>query len=253
MHDFLTESDFAAIAHRGGAAEAPENTMAAFARAAALGYRYIETDVQATSDGTVVAFHDLRLDRLSNLRGPLELRSWPELRAARIAGREAIPRLEEVLEAWPAMRFVIEAKTDRVVEPLKHLIRHKNVMERVCIGSFSDRRIAYLREELGPGLCTSLGRGGVARLRLSSLGLSIGSGRDRQAAVAQVPVRYRGLPVVDRRFLAMAHTRGLAVQVWTVNAQAEMERLIDLGVDGLISDRPSLLRQVLRARGLWPN
>ena len=251
MHDFLNGKGFAAVAHRGGAAEAPENTMAAFARAADLGFRFIETDVQATRDGIVVTFHDLRLDRLTDLHGPLELRDWSELAPALVVGREPIPRLEQVLEAWPAMHLIIEAKTDQVVEPLARLIRHGRVMDRICIGSFSDRRIACLREALGPGLCTSLGRGGVARLRLASLGLPIQAPGVRQAQVTQVPVRYRGLPVVDRRFLAAAHARGLAVHVWTVNEQVEMERLIDLGVDGLITDRPSLLRSVLQARGLW--
>lgn len=248
MHAFLSGAQLAAVAHRGGAGEAPENTMAAFARAADLGFRYIETDVQATRDNKVVAFHDLGLDRLTALRGPLEACDWAELKRAKVAGREAIPRLEELLEAWPDMRFIIEAKTDRVVVPLVRLIRDSQAMERICIGSFSDRRIAHLREELGPGLCTSLGRAGVARLRLASLGLRLAT---PTAQVTQVPVRYRGLPVVDRRFLATARRRGLAVQVWTVNQEAEMEQLIELGVDGLITDRPSLLRRVLQARGLW--
>lgn len=249
MHGFLNGTDFAAVAHRGGAAEAPENTMAAFARAAELGFRYIETDVQATRDNVVAVFHDLKLDRLTDLRGPLETRDWTELQSARVAGREAIPRLEEALEAWPSMRFIIEAKTDQVVAPLVRLIRSSKVMERICIGSFSDRRIGYLRKELGPGLCTSLGRGGVTRLRLASLGLPLC--KIPEAQVVQVPTRYRGLPVVDRRFLAAARCRGLAVQVWTVNERTEMERLIAQGVDGLITDRPSLLREVLRAQNLW--
>lgn len=237
-----------AIAHRGGAAEAPENTMAAFDNAARLGFRYIELDVQATRDGVLLAFHDADLERLTGLNGLVDEVSWQDLGSARVAGQEPIPPLEEVLAAWPTMRFIIELKSDRVVEPVADLIRRTNAFDRVCVGSFVDRRIARVRRILGRRLCTSIGRRGVARLRLSSLGLPVGR---ISAAAAQVPLRYRGLPVVDRRMVAAARRLGMQIQVWTVNDESEMERLIDLGVAGLITDRPSLLKSVLTRRGLW--
>jgi len=238
-----------ALAHRGGAGEAPENTMAAFANAVSLGYRFIETDIRATRDGVLLAFHDEGLERVAGRPGRVVDLTWRELREARVHGAEPIPRLDEVFEAWPEVRFVLEPKSDDAVEPLAELIRRGNAIDRICVSSFAERRTERLRRLLGPGLCTALGRGGVARLRLSSLGLPAGRFR---AAAALVPRRYRGLTVVDQRLLAAARRHGLRVKVWTVNEMAEMEQLLDLGVDGIITDRPSLLKSVLQARGLWP-
>ena len=248
LHSFLRHPKPIALAHRGGAGEAAENTMAAFARAHGLGFRYLEIDVRASRDGQVVVFHDEALDRVTDRSGLVAEQPWSELRGARVHGREAIPLLQEVLEAWPRTRLVIEAKCDRVVEPLAEMLRKSAAMERVCVGSFSDRRTARLRRLLGPGLCTSPGRFGVLRLRLASLGLPVGRLRHQ---AAQVPLRFRGLPVVDKRTLEAAHRRGLQVQVWTVNEREEMEALIELGVDGIMTDHPSLLKQVLQDRGLW--
>ncbi len=247
-HPFFDHPRPMALAHRGGAEEGPENTMAAFENAVRLGFRYIETDVQVTRDGVAVAFHDERLDRLTDRTGAVAELTWDELRGARVNGREPIPRLEEVLDAWPGVRYVIEPKCDQAVEPLADAIRRTDVFDHVCIGSFSDARVNRMRDLLGPRLCTSLGSRGVLRLRLASLGLPVGGFVE---AAAQVPVRYRGLPVVDRQLIAAARRRGLQVQVWTVNQEAEMERLIDLGVDGIITDRPAMLKVVLSRRGLW--
>ncbi len=247
-HPFFDHPRPMALAHRGGAEEGPENTMAAFENAVELGFRCIETDVQVTRDGVPLVFHDERLERMTDRSGVVSELTWEELRGPRILGREPIPRLEELLGAWPDVRYVIEPKSDRAVEPLAAAIRRTGVLDRVCVGSFSDTRVRRMRELLGPRLCTSLGRRGVLRLRLASLGLPVGTFVE---AAAQVPMRYRGLPVVDRQLLAAARERGLRVQVWTVNQESEMERLIDLGVDGIITDRPAVLKAVLSRRGLW--
>ena len=222
--------------------------MTAFAKAAGLGFRYMEIDVQATRDNVPVVFHDNNLDRLTGLSGSIGDLAWETLREARVQGREPIPLLEEVLGSWPDLRFIVELKSDRVAEPLAEVITRMGALERVCIGSFDDRRIARMQRLLGPDLCTSLGRRGVARLRLASLGLPAGS---FAATAAQVPVSYSGLTVVDRRMVQAARRRGIQIQVWTVNEEREMERLIDLGVAAIITDRPSLLKSVLVRRGLW--
>ena len=245
---FLEHPRPIALAHRGGAEEGPENTMAAFENAVRLGFRYIETDVRVTRDGVALAFHDETLERVSDRRGAVSELTWSELREARVHGHEPIPRLEEALDAWPEVRFVIDAKSDQAVEPLAQAISRVGALERVCVGSFSDRRVKRVRDILGPQLCTTLGRQGVLRLRLASYGLPVGGFVE---AAAHVPVRFRGLPVVDRQLIAAARRRGLEVQVWTVNEEPEMERLIELGVDGIITDRPGLLKDVLRRRGLW--
>ena len=236
------------FAHRGGAGDWPENTLPAFAGAVALGYRYVETDAHVTADGVVLAFHDDHLDRVTDRSGTIAELPWSEVSQARVGGEEPIPLLEDLLSTWPELRVNIDPKHDEVVEPLAALIRRMGAVERVCIGSFSDRRIHHLAELLGPTLCTSLGPIGVARLRAASYGV----GRKAPAACCvQVPPTARCVTIVDERFLRTAHRQGLAVHVWTIDDPVEMDRLLDLGVDGIMTDRPAALRQVLERRGQW--
>lgn len=238
-----------AFAHQGAhSPDGPgENTMEAFEAAVALGYRYIETDAHVTSDGVLVAFHDDRLDRLTGGRGVLGDLPFAEVREALVHGREQIPLLEDLLAAWPDVRINIDPKHDAAVEPLVDLIERTGTVDRVCIGAFSDRRLARVLERLGPQVCTSMGPKQVARFLAASRGLPSGT---FTAACIQVPVRRGPVPLVTERFVAAAHDRGLQVHVWTVNDRAEMAELLDLGVDGIMTDRPRLLRDVFAARGL---
>jgi glycerophosphoryl diester phosphodiesterase len=261
---FLDHPGPLAFAHRGGArggaagVEGPagatigapvENTMPAFAAAVALGYRYLETDVHATADGVLVAFHDDRLDRVTDRTGRIEDLPWREVRRALVGGREPIPLLEDLLGAWPEARLNVDAKHDRAVAPLAEVVRRTGAGDRVCVAAFSDRRLARLRAALGPEVCTAAGPRAIAALRATSL---VGRGRRGAAACVQVPPRVGRLVVVDRRFVAAAHRAGLAVHVWTIDEPDEMHRLLDLGVDGLMTDRPAVLKAVLQARGQWP-
>lgn len=245
---FLDHPGPLAIAHRGGGESHPENTMAAFEDAVGLGYRYVETDILATRDERLVAFHDPTLDRMTDRRGRIEQLDWSEVKAARVAEQGRIPLLDDILGTWPDLRLVIDPKSDRAIEPLIDLIRRHRAVRRVCIGSFSDLRLERLRSALGPELCTSLGPRGVTRLRLASFGLPIG--RFVEGA-AQVPLKHHGIPIVDARFLRTAHRLGLQVHVWTINEREQMQRLLDLGVDGLVTDRTRVLRDVLVQRGVW--
>lgn len=239
-----------AFAHRGGGHEAPENTLAAFERAVSLGFRYLETDARLTADGVVVAFHDPTLDRLTDRSGRVADLGWAEVAAARVHGIEPVPRLADVLGAWESVRFNIDPKCDEVVEPLARLVRDLGMVERVCFGSFKARRTARLGRILGPEVCRSLGPAGVARLWLGSRGLSVPA-LAGSAGCVQVPAHIEGRALVDRRFVEAAHRRGLQVHVWTVDEPGHMGRLLDLGVDGLMTDRPSVLRRVLQERGSW--
>ena len=240
-----------AIAHRGGAAEHPENTMVAFEHAVKLGYRCIETDVRATRDGVALVFHDEGLDRLTDHTGPLIARDWTQLADVRIAGEEPVVRLDDLLGAWPDLRLVIDPKADDVVGPLIEVLRRTNAQDRVCIGSFSAHRLRWVRTD-APG-CTSCSPAEVVRLRAESWGIPAGK---LDADCAQVPLRQPlfggvSIPVVDAAFLRTAHARGMPVQVWTVDDDAEMDRLLDLGVDGIMSDRVTALKGVFERRGLW--
>jgi glycerophosphoryl diester phosphodiesterase len=241
-----------AFAHRGGAAEGDENTAAAFERAVRLGYRYVETDVHSTTDAVAVVFHDRTLDRVAGRRGRIGELSWADVRTVRVGGAAAVPRLDEVLDAWPEIRFNIDVKADAGPQPTVDAVRRAGAASRVLLASFSDARLARIRALAGPEVATSLGMRGVARLRAASLT----GGRLRlppSAAAAQVPVRHGPLRVVDRRFLAAAHRLGLHVHVWTIDDPAEMNRLLDLGVDGIMTDRIDVLKAVFESRGNWPS
>lgn len=240
-----------AFAHRGGAAAGDENTAAAFERAVTLGFRYVETDVHATADGVAVVFHDATLERLTGRPGRIADLRLTDLATVRIGGAATIPTLAEVLDAWPQIRFNIDVKADTGVTPAVEAIRKAAATDRVLLASFSDARLARLRHLAGPSVATSVGTRTVARLRLASL-----TGRrvnlPATAAAIQVPPAHGRIPLVDRRFVALAHRLGRQVHVWTIDTPAEMTRLLDLGVDGIMTDRPEVLRDVYESRGHWP-
>ncbi|MYA16490.1 MAG: glycerophosphodiester phosphodiesterase [Gammaproteobacteria bacterium] len=240
-----------AIAHRGGGAERPENTMAAFEHAVELGYHCVETDVRATRDRVVVVYHDEDLDRLTRHTGPIAARDWRDLKTVRVDGTEAIVRLEDVLGAWPDLRLTVDPKCDDVVAPLIEVFRRTGARDRVCVGSFSAHRLRWIRTD-APGY-TSCSPFEVVRMRAESWTFPFGS---LAPDCAQVPPRQTifgdiSIPVVDAAFVRAAHARGMPVQVWTVDEEAEMERLLDLGVDGVMSDYATTLKAVFERRNLW--
>lgn len=249
VHPFLEHDGPVAFVHRGGPVGAPENTMAAFGRAFDLGFRYFETDVHVTVDGALVAFHDRTLRRLAGERVAIGELTWEEVREVRF-GDEPVPLLTEILEAFPTVRLNIDPKHDEAVRPLIEVLRSRSALDRVCLASFSDRRLAFLRVALGPAACTAAGPREVVRARAAA---SRGRAVTLQADVLQVPPGAGRLTLVDQRFVDTAHASGLPVHVWTVNDRAVMEQLLRLGVDGLMSDDPMLLRDVLRDRGDWPD
>jgi glycerophosphoryl diester phosphodiesterase len=248
---FLDAPTPLAMAHRGGAIEHLENTMPAFQACVDMGYRYLETDVQVTADGVLVAFHDPTLERITDRAGRVEHLRWAEIAQARIGGREPVLRLEDLLGAWPDVRFNLDIKAAGVLAPLVRLVRRMDVADRICLGSFSDARVAAARRLFGPAVCTSLGPRGVAALRLSSYSPRAAGLVRIQAGCAQVPLQLGGRALVDERFVAAAHERGLQVHVWTVDDPDECTAMLDLGVDGIMTDRPAMLRELLEQRGEW--
>ncbi len=245
---FLERAPFLAFAHRGGDEIWPENTMAAFQDAVDLGYRYLEIDVRATRDGVLLGFHDDNFHRMAGRPGQVEAIDYRDIHTVKVSGTEPLPLLEDILGAWPDICVNIEPKHDSAVDPLIAVIKKTGALDRVCIGSFTDRRLTRLRTLMGPKLCTSMGPREVVRLRLASFGLPVGR---FEAACVQVPVTHKGVTIVDRRFIAAASARNLPVHVWTVNQALAMKKLIDLGVYGIMTDRLRVLKQVLISRGLW--
>ena len=261
-HPFLDVPAPVAIAHRGGAEEAPENTIEAFGAAVAMGYRFLETDAHVTRDGVVVAFHDPCLDGLTDRTGAIASLPIAEVESADAGfafspdgGRSfpfrgrgvRVPRLETLLLRWPDARVNIDPKDDACVEPLVALLDRLDAWDRVNVGSFSDRRLRRIRALSRGRACTSMGPRAVAVARAAALG-----GRmPRQGAdCVQVPIRVGRIRIVTAGFVRAAHRAGMHVHVWTVNDPAAMRELLELGVDGVMTDRPRVLRDVLAARGV---
>ena len=241
------------MAHRGFSREGLENSLAAFRAAVDLGYRYLETDVHTTADGVLYLFHDNQLDRITDRKGHISRLSAAEVAAAKIGGVEAIPLFDELVTEFPDIRLNLDVKDWKSVRSLAAAIERHGVHDRVLVTSFSDlRRRAVLRLLSRPvaasaGTVTSavfvlLGRFLPPRLLRRIM---------RGIHALQVPVRRGPVPVVTPALIRRAHRHGLQVHVWTINDAGEMNRLLDLGVDGIVTDRADLLRRVLQEREAW--
>lgn len=245
-----------AFAHRGGARHPDlaglENTLTAFEHAVGLGYGYLETDVHSTFDGRLLAFHDDVLDRVTTSVGSITHLRYDEVCDALIGGRERIPLMPDLLEHFPRTRFNIDLKSDAAVPRLADLVESTGVHDRVCVGAFSERRLAAFRRLVSRPVATSYGPVGVGLTRYAprSLARRLLAGR---GDALQVPHHNRGLHIVTEGFIARAHTTGHPVHVWTIDDSDEMGLLLDLGVDGLITDRTDVLKEVLIRRGQWRN
>ncbi|MDT0194923.1 MULTISPECIES: glycerophosphodiester phosphodiesterase [unclassified Arthrobacter] len=247
-----------AMAHRGFSREGLENSMAAFRAAVDLGYRYLETDVHTTADGVVFLFHDETLDRVTDGSGKVSELPAHRMAEVRIGGREPIPRFDELLVELPDVKLNVDVKDWNSVRSVAAGIEEHQVHHRVLLTSFSDRRRRAVLKLLSQPVAASAGVVSVGLFTV--LGPLLpgpvfrwGMRRNLRGVHAlQVPVRYGRVEVVTPGFVRRAHALGLVVHVWTVNDPGEMRRLLDMGVDGLVTDRADLLREVLMERGKWP-
>jgi glycerophosphoryl diester phosphodiesterase len=266
---FLDAPGPLAFAHRGGAAHAPENSWRAFEQAVSLGYRYLETDLQATADGVLVAFHDRTLTRVCGQDGRVCRLSHAELSAARIAGTEPIPLLEDLLGAWPDVRFNLDVKDVPAIAPLPEVLRRTNAWDRVCVVSFSASRLRATRRVLARPVCMAASPFGTAMVRFGGpRGRRDRGGPGQQGPrqparprpqrpladwLSRTGVRCVQVPasMATESFIGRAQALGLQVHAWTVNDRPAMERLLDLGIDGIMTDETVALRDVLAARHQW--
>ncbi|WP_134766008.1 glycerophosphodiester phosphodiesterase [Nocardioides sp. 1609] len=237
-----------AMAHRGGAyhpeLEGLENTLEAFRHAADLGYRYLETDVHATADGVLLAFHDDVLDRVTDQQGPIGGLTYAEVRRARIGGHAEVPTLASLLDELPGTRFNVDLKSDGAVRPLADLVAARGIEDDVLVGSFSAARLREFRRLTEGRVATS-----AAPVEVVTF---LARPRRRAAFDAlQVPHRRGRLVVASARLVRTAHAAGKHVHVWTIDEADEMRVLLDRGVDGLFTDRTDVLRDVLAERGHW--
>ncbi len=241
------------MAHRGFAPDGAENSMAAFRAAVGLGYRYLEADVHTTADGVLLLFHDETLDRVTDGSGRISELTAETVARARIGGTEPIPLLAELVTEFPDIRLNLDVKDWNSVATLAAAIEQHGLHDRVLVASFSDRRRRAVLRRLSRPAASSAGMATNALFVLLGpllpaklLGWAL-----RGVHALQVPVRYGAVPVVTAGFVRRAHRHGLHVHVWTINEVPAMHRLLDLGVDGIVTDRADLLKSVLQERGQW--
>ena len=248
---FDTGGAVAALAHRGFNLNGLENSMAAFAAAVELGFRYVETDAHGTSDGQAVALHDASLDRTTDASGNVSRLPWSQVRHAKIGGIEPVPLLEDLLGTWPELRVNVDVKAVSGIEPIAAAIERTKSHDRVCVASFSGARRRATVKLLSRPVATSAGTGEFGRF-WAGAGVGLAGRRPlRRVDALQVPWKMGKTTVLGRRHIDRAHAADTGVYVWTVNDPVDMETLVDLGVDGLISDRADLLKEVLQRRGRW--
>lgn len=252
---YLDHPGVLAFAHRGGAfhpeLEGLENTIAAFRHAVDLGYAYLETDVHVTRDGVLLAFHDAVLDRVTDRTGNISETSYADVQAALIGGRERVPRLAELFEAFPDARFNIDIKSAGAVAALADCISAHAAWDRVLVGSFSRRRMATFRRLSEGRVATSAHPLEVAAYVLSPTARLARAMTPGRPDALQIPHRRGQLTVASPALIQRAHANGVHVHVWTIDDPAEMSELLDRGVDGLMTDRTDILSDVLRSRGQW--
>ncbi|MGO4248597.1 glycerophosphodiester phosphodiesterase [Paenarthrobacter sp. RAF54_2] len=242
-----------AFAHRGFSINGLENSMAAFRAAVELGTLHLETDVHTTSDGVPLVFHDSSLDRVTDSSGRIAELTAAEVGQSRIGGVESVPTFDELVAAFPDARLNLDVKDWNSVKPMAEAIEKHGIHGRVLVTSFSDRRRRAVLKLLSQRAASSAGSTLTALFVLLGPVLPARLARKVLTGVDafQVPVRYGRFPVVTPGFVRRAHRLGVQVHVWTINEPAEMWRLLDLGVDGIVSDRLDLLKDVLVRRGQW--
>ena len=242
MHNYLNYKGLAIIPHRGGATEAPENTLASFEYSVNLGAEIIETDVQVSADGIPYVFHDNNLLRITGVNKTFSQCNSKEIDQIKIFKNHHIPKLEEVLHKFPNTKFQIDLKTDDVVEPaLKILNKFNTQKENICLASFSSSRLNRARK-LIDGVIFSMGPNEIVKMKLKNIGFKI---NHIQGDFMQVPIYRYGLKIVTKSFVSFVQEQNVKIAVWTINKESEMKYLIELGVDGIITDVPNKLKKLI--------
>ena len=242
------EEKFLAFAHRGGNEFAPENSFRAFKSAVDIGYKYLETDVHLTKDGFLIAFHDDTLDRVTDKSGLIRDLTLSEIKKAKIAGTDEIPLLSELLNSFTDCFFNIDCKVDETVQPLINLINNKDFINRVCIGSFSQKRINFIRKSLGKEVKTSMG---PAEVILSKFLSYTSLGYNFKSSYTSIPIRRYGINLLEERNIKYLKSNNQKVIAWTINDEDQMKMLINIGIDGIMTDNLTLLKKVLIEESLW--
>jgi len=245
---YLDNYKFTAFSHRGGSIEHHENTMNAFEKSINLGYEYIETDVRHTKDNKLVIFHDDDLRRICNLNIKISEIDFEELKKIKIFENHSIPLLDDAIHQWPDTNFNIDPKSDKASYLLLDELKKQKDLDRFCVGSFNSERLKIVRDGFNNNICTSMSQEEVIKLFF----YKIFSLRESDIPCLQIPMYFHGVKIVTQKLVDHVHNTNKKIHIWTIDNEAEMQELIDLGVDGIMTDRPRKLKEILVNNLLWP-
>ena len=248
MHPFFQDYSFYGFVHRGGDEVETENTIEAFKYSSDLGFVFIETDVQATKDGHVVIFHDATLKRMAGVNKSIKELTLKEVNEIDLLDGGKIPLLTEALETFPDLRFNIDIKTEDALEETIRIIKQMNFLDKTCLASFSSSRLKRIKHLAGPEVCISSGQMDIFKMMCQSVGIGL---KATMSQCAQIPLKQWGVPVLTRKFIEIAKKQNKLVHVWTIDNKDQMFELIEFGVDGLMTDKPSVLKEAMVEKGLF--
>ena len=248
MHISFNNSKFMAFAHRGGTEFAPENTYEAFSAAVETGYKYLETDVHPNADEKLMAFHDPTLDRVTNYKGKIRDFTSQELKKIRVNDKFQIPFLEDLLDSFSQNYFSIDMKSDESVIPLIKLVRKMNAIDRVCFASFNQQRLDYVREEFSNKCISSMGPKEIVKTKLCSI---FNIKHNVLPLISSLPIKRYKIELLNKKHVDFLKSLNIKVIAWTINDANEITRLIDLGIDGIMTDKISALKEILIKKNLW--
>ena len=242
MHPFF-DTSFQAYVHRGDAVNFTENTMEAFQDAVNLGYKYVETDLRMTKDGEIVTFHDESIYRVSGEQVNISDLTYDELSNIKLIRGGQIPKLSEVLENFPETRFNIDLKIKGLVNKVANIIDSHNAYDRICIASFNSSTLRSFKK-IRNQACISMGILDVVFFKLFNFLIS-------SVDCIQIPQNWKGVNVLNNHLIKTAHSKNLKIHVWTINSKTEMKSLIDMKVDGIMTDEALLLKEVCSEANLF--
>ena len=247
--EYMNSSNIVPIAHRGASLVATENSFESFRKAFDLGYRVIETDIHSSKDGTAYIFHDNTLERLTGENLKISDLKDVDIDSLKVNKSSIIPRLSNVFEEFPEGLFNLDAKTWEATIPITNTVKKMACSSRVCIGSFNDKRIDAIIRELGVETCHSMGTSNVFKFYL---GAQLGIKQNFTAQCIQLPIKQFGISLITQKILRHARKLGIKIHFWTINNSGLIQKLLELDVDGIMTDDCILLKTIMEKKHKWP-
>ncbi|MCH1412829.1 MAG: hypothetical protein L7U86_05480 [Rhodobacteraceae bacterium] len=247
--EYMNSSNIVPIAHRGASLVATENSFESFRKAFDLGYRIIETDIHSSKDGTAYIFHDNTLERLTGENLKISDLKDVDIDSLKVNKSSIIPRLSNVFEEFPEGLFNLDAKTWEATIPITNTVKKMACSSRVCIGSYNDKRIDAIIRELGVETCHSMGTSNVFKFYL---GAQLGIKQNFTAQCIQLPIKQFGISLITQKILRHARKLGIKIHFWTINNSGLIQKLLELDVDGIMTDDCILLKTIMEKKHKWP-